>query len=187
MGRCMGDQTCLFQGTSSTHSKDQPFYSWTLKASLQARWTFFIILLYSMRLSLSHYTSAEKLILPSFALAGFSLSTKHGLATFVHERLKSSLKLKTDVQSSQRVQTFTNTIASLLICQCSLTRFYAGDLNCPHADWSYGADSADGDCLAGWTSINSLALLYNPRNSGSFNSGWWNTGTNPHLAFANVD
>ena len=36
----------------------------------------------------THCTSGEKLILPSFALAGFSLSRKHGLATFVHERPK---------------------------------------------------------------------------------------------------
>ena len=33
----------------------------------------------------THCTSSEKLKLPSFALAGFSLIRKHGLATFVHE------------------------------------------------------------------------------------------------------
>ena len=36
----------------------------------------------------THCTAAEKLILPSFALTGFSLSRKHGLATFIHGRLK---------------------------------------------------------------------------------------------------
>ena len=36
----------------------------------------------------THYTDAEKLVLPSYQLAGSSLSRKHGLATFVHERLR---------------------------------------------------------------------------------------------------
>ena len=36
----------------------------------------------------THCTSAEKLAIPNFDLAGSSLSRKHGLATFVHERLK---------------------------------------------------------------------------------------------------
>ena len=34
----------------------------------------------------THCTSAEKLVLSNYQLAGFSLSKKHGLATFVHER-----------------------------------------------------------------------------------------------------
>ena len=36
-------------------------------------------------------TSAEKLVLTNYQLAGFSLSRKHGLAMFVHERLKWTL------------------------------------------------------------------------------------------------
>ena len=39
----------------------------------------------------THCISAEKLVLSSYQLAGFSLSRKHGLATFVHERLKRTL------------------------------------------------------------------------------------------------
>ena len=35
-----------------------------------------------------HCTSAQRLILPDYQLAGFSLSRKHGLATFVNEQLK---------------------------------------------------------------------------------------------------
>ena len=36
----------------------------------------------------THCTDAEKLVLPSYQLAGSSLSRKHGLAKFVHERLR---------------------------------------------------------------------------------------------------
>ena len=36
----------------------------------------------------THCTCADKLSIPGFALAGSSLSRKHGLATFVHDRLK---------------------------------------------------------------------------------------------------
>ena len=39
----------------------------------------------------THYTDAEKLVLPNYQLAGSSLSRKHGLATFVHERLRYTL------------------------------------------------------------------------------------------------
>ena len=65
--------------------------------------------------------------------------------------------------------------------------FYAGDFNCRHADWGYDDNSPDGECLAGWASINCLALLYNAKDAASFYSGRWNTGTNPDLAFASVD
>ena len=63
---------------------------------------------------------------------------------------------------------------------------YAGDFNCRHADWGYDDNSPDGECLAGWTSINYLALLYNVKDAASFYHSCWNTGTNPHLAFAIV-
>ena len=36
----------------------------------------------------THCTNAEKFVLPNYQLAGSSLSRKHGLATFVHERLR---------------------------------------------------------------------------------------------------
>ena len=64
--------------------------------------------------------------------------------------------------------------------------FYAGAFNCCHADWGYGDNSPDGECLAGWASTNCLALLYNPKDAASFYSGRWNTRTNPDLAFASV-
>ena len=63
---------------------------------------------------------------------------------------------------------------------------YAGDFNCRHADWGYDDNSPDGECLAGWASINCLVLLYNAKDAASFYSGRWNTGTNPDLAFASV-
>ena len=40
--------------------------------------------------------------------------------------------------------------------------------------------------MAGWASINCLALLYNAKDAASFYSGRWNTGINPDLAFASV-
>ena len=61
---------------------------------------------------------------------------------------------------------------------------YAGDFNCPHAHWGCGAKSVDEECLASWASINNPTLLYNPKDSASFHSGHWNSGTNPDLAFA---
>ena len=53
-------------------------------------------------------------------------------------------------------------------------------------EWGYDDNSPDGECLAGWASINCLAILYNAKDAASFYSGRWNTGTNPDLAFASV-
>ena len=149
----------------------------------------------------THCTSSEKLILPIFALARFSFSRKHGLATFILERLKhtflkqSPLKSKTewlcvDADGYKIVNVYkpppTQPQASDLQVfphPC----LYAGDFNCPHADWGYGTNSVDGECLAGWASINNLAFLHNPKDAASFHSGRWNSGTNPDLAFANAD
>ena len=39
----------------------------------------------------THCTCADKLTIPGFALAAYSLSRKHGFATFVHDRLKWTL------------------------------------------------------------------------------------------------
>ena len=39
----------------------------------------------------THWNDAEKLVLPNYQLAGSSLSRKHGLVTFVHERLRYTL------------------------------------------------------------------------------------------------
>ena len=63
---------------------------------------------------------------------------------------------------------------------------FASDFNCRHADWGYNDNSLNGECLAGWASINCLALLYNAKNAASFYSGCWNTGTNPDLAFTSI-
>ena len=58
--------------------------------------------------------------------------------------------------------------------------------NCRHADCGYDDNSPNAECLAGWASINCLALIYNAKDAASFYSSPWNTGTNPDLAFASV-
>ena len=74
----------------------------------------------------THCIDAEKLVLPNYQLAESSLSRKHGLATFVHERLRYTLLnqspptseiewLCVDVdgyKNSQRLQTTANAIAN---------------------------------------------------------------------------
>ena len=133
----------------------------------------------------THCTSLKKLKLPSFALAGFSLSKKLALATFVHERLKNTLLKQSPLQSeTEWLCVDVDGYKIVNIYKPPLTRLqvsdlrvfphpclYAGDFNCPHADWGYGTNSVNGECLAGWESINSLALLYNTKDSASFHSG----------------
>ena len=148
----------------------------------------------------THCTDAEKLVLPNYQLAGSSLSRKHGLATFVHERLRYTLLdqspptseiewLCVDVDGYKIVNVYKPPPTRLRTLDLPVFPhpcLYAGDFNCRHADWGYDDNSPDGECLAGWASINCLALLYNAKDAVSFYSGRWNTGTNPDLAFASV-
>ena len=128
----------------------------------------------------THCTDAEKLVLPNYQLAGSSLSRKHGLATFVHERLRYTLLdqspptseiewLCVDVDGYKIVNVYKPPITRLRTLDLLVFPhpcLYAGDSNCRHA--------------------NCLALLYNAKDAASFYSGRWNTGTNPDLAFASV-
>ena len=148
----------------------------------------------------THCTDAEKLVLPHYQLAGSSLSRKHGLATFVHERLRYTLLdqspptseiewLCVDVDGYKIVNVYKPPPTRLRTLDLPVFPhpcLYAGDFNCRHADWGYDDNSPDDECLAGWASINCLALLYNAKDAASFYSGRWNTGTNPDLAFASV-
>ena len=148
----------------------------------------------------THCIDAEKLVLPNYQQAGSFLSRKHGLATFVHERLRYTLLdqslptseiewLCVDVDGYKIVNVYKpppTRLRSLDLPVFPHPCLYAGNFNCRHADWGYDDNSPDGECLAGWASINCLALLYNVKDAASFYSGRWNTGTNPDLAFASV-
>ena len=148
----------------------------------------------------THCTNAEKLVLPNYQLAESSLSRKHGLATFVHERLRYTLLdqspptseiewLCVDVDGYKIVNVCKpppTPLQSLDLPVFPHPCLYAGDFNCRHADWVYDDSSPDGECLASWSSINCLALLYNAKDAASFYSGGWNTGTNSDLDFASV-
>ena len=149
----------------------------------------------------SHCTCADKLTIPGFTLAGSSLSRKHCLATFVHDRLKWILSdqspatspatewLCVDVDSYRIVNVCKPPRARLQASDLPLFPhpiLYAGDFNCPHVNWGYRTSSADGKCLVAWARLNGLVPLHNPKNVATFHSGRWNTGTNSNLAFVSV-
>ena len=106
----------------------------------------------------THCTSAQKLVLPDYQLAGFPLSRKHGLATFVHERLKWTFFdqsprtseigwLCVNVDEYKIVNVYKPPPISLQISDFPVFPhpcLYAGDFNCHHFDWGYDAKSADG-------------------------------------------
>ena len=149
----------------------------------------------------THCISADRLVLPNYQLAGFSLSRKHGLATFVHERLQwilfdqspSTSEIEwvcVDVDGYKIVNIYKPPPMRLQASDLPVfphSCLYAGDFNCQHIDWGYDSISADGDCLASWANCNNFTLLHSPKDAASFHSGRWKTGTNPDLAFASVD
>ena len=136
----------------------------------------------------THCNDAEMSVLPNYQLAGSFLSRKHGLATFVHERLRYTLLnqspptseiewLCVDVDGYKIVNVYINSkppptrLRTLDLPVFPHPCLYAGDFNCRHAEWDYDDNSPDGECLAGWASINCLALLYNAKDAASYYSG----------------
>ena len=156
--------------------------------------------IYTFSHFLQNYFQVLRKGFPNYQLAGFSLSRKHGLATFVHERLRYTLLDQSPLTSEIEwlcvnvdgyiiVNVYKpppTRLQSLDLPVFPYPCLYAGNFNCRHADWGYDDKSLDGECLAGWASINCLALLYNAKDAASFCSGRWNTGSNPDLAFPSV-
>ena len=103
----------------------------------------------------THCTDAEKLVLPNYQLAGSSLSRKHGLATFVHERLRYTLLdqspptseiewLCVDVDGYKIVNVYKPPLTRLQSLDLPVfphACLYAGDFNCRHSDWGYDDSS----------------------------------------------
>ena len=145
-------------------------------------------------------TCENMLTIPGFGLTGSSFSKKHGLATFVHDRLKWTLVdqspttsetewLCVDVDGYRIVNVYKSPSTRLQASDLPVFPYpvlYAGDFNCPHVNWSYRTSSADGECLFAWASLNSLVPLNDSKDVATFHSGRWNTGTNPDLAFVSV-
>ena len=148
----------------------------------------------------THCIDAEKLILLSYELVGSLLNRKHGLAMFVHKRLRYTLLdqsppisqiewLCVDVDGYKIINVYKPPPMQLQSLDLPLFPhpcLYAGDFNCRHVDCCYDNNSPDDKRLAGWASITSLILLYNAKGAVTFYPGRWNTGTNPDPAFASV-
>ena len=106
----------------------------------------FIIVLHE-----THCTTADKLVIPNFSLAGSILSRNHGLATFVHERLEWSLVDQSPDQSETKwlcVDVAGYKIVNLYklprsrLTPTTIPTFphpslYVGDFNCQHVNWGY--------------------------------------------------
>ena len=149
----------------------------------------------------THCTSVDKLVLPNFTLAGATISRKHGLATFVHDRLswvlldqshaQSEIEwLCVDISGYHIINVYKpppSRLTPTAIPVFPHPSLYAGDFNCHHTDWGYNTINNDGESLAAWAANNNLALIHDPKGAASFFSGRWNTGTNPDLAFASDD
>ena len=137
-------------------------------------------------------------MLAGFVLAEATLSRKHGIATFVQEKLSWSVSgqslndsdikwLCVDICSFKVINickpppsqmTLTSTPMFSHLC------LYAGDFNCQHTNWGYTNTNEDGSCLATWAAGGNLSLLYDLKGETSFLSGRWGSETNPDLAFA---
>ena len=146
-------------------------------------------------------TSVQRLVLSDYQLTGCSSSRKHGLATFVHERLKCTLYdqssltseaewLCVDVGGYNTVNIYKSPTICLQVSAFPVFPhpcLYSGEYNSQHVDWGYDASSAGEECLVGWASTNKFALFHNLKDAASFHSGRWNTSTNPDLAFVSID
>jgi len=99
----------------------------------------------------THCTTADKLVIPNFSLAGTILSRNHGLATFVHERLEWPLVDQSPEQSETEwlcadvagykiinvYKPLRSRLSPTTIPTFPHPSLYAGDFNCQHVNWGY--------------------------------------------------
>ena len=133
----------------------------------------------------THCTCANKLTIPGFALSWSSLSRKHGLGTFVDDRLKwtfvdqSPAALETewlcvDVDDYRIVNVYKPPPMRLYASDLPVFLhpvIYAGDFNCPRVNWGYRTSCADGVCLVAWASLNDLVPIHNSKDVANFHFG----------------
>ena len=136
----------------------------------------------------THCTNTDQLVIPHFTLAGAVLSRKHGLATFVHEKLKWTLAdqscsgsaiewLSVDIDGVKIINVYKpppSRFTPSAIPVFPHPSLYAGDFNCQHTEWGYTSISPDGERLVDWATKSDLVLLHNPKDAPSFFSGRWN-------------
>ena len=105
----------------------------------------------------THCIDAEMLVLPNYQLAGSFLSRKHGLATFVHKRLRYTLLdqslptseiecLCVDVDGNKIVNVYKSPPTRLRTLNLPVFPhpcLYGGNFDCRHADWGYDDNSTD--------------------------------------------
>ena len=195
----MLEKNCPFQSTLPTSSEDPMNIETILQLNIEGLTASKMNVLHYLALQSEalvillqkiHGTDAEKLILSSYQLAGSSLTKKHRLATFVHKQQKymlldqspptSEIKwLCVDVDGYKIINVYKpppTRLQSLDFPVFPHSCLYAGDFNCRHDDCGYNDNSPDGECLAGWGSINCLALLYNAKDAANFTPAAKNTG-----------
>ena len=146
-------------------------------------------------------TTRERLVITNSALEQAEcFNWKHDFATFFLERSNKTLCSQSphtsDTErlcvnadgykiiriykpSPMRLQTFD----ILVFPNLSL---YAVTINPPHTNWEYYNNSAHGDCLTTTANSNNLGL-YDPKDTASFHSCHWTSGTNPDFAFCSID
>jgi len=123
----------------------------------------------------THCTTADKLVIPNFSLAGSVLSRNHGLATFVHEQLEWSLVDKSPEQSETEWLCLDVTGYKFInVCKPPRSRFtptaiptfphpclYVGDFNCQYVNWGRGHNktSPDGDSLDSWATTLDCCMI----------------------------
>ena len=105
----------------------------------------------------THCTTADKLVIPNFSLAGSVLSRNHGLATFVHEWLECSLVdqspeqwetewLCVDVAGYKIMNVYKlprSRFTPTAIPTFPHHSLYVGDFNCQHVNWGYNKTPPD--------------------------------------------
>ena len=64
---------------------------------------------------------------------------------------------------------------------------YTGDFNSHSTEWGYRVSDKAGDQLSQWANDNSLHLLYDPKQKGTFHSARWKKDYSPDLCLVTCD
>ena len=165
--RAMSGKHCHFQSTLPTSSEDPTILQLNIEGLTASKMKVLHYLALQLEalvilLQETNCTTAKKLVFPGLQLAGSSFSRKHGLVTFVYERIRYTLLnqsppiseiawLCVDVDNYKIVNVYKPPPARLQFLDFPVFShlcLYARDFNCRHVDWGYDNNSLDG--VLGW-------------------------------------
>lgn len=141
----------------------------------------------------------RRLKIPGFRLIDYIGHPRHGLATYVNQKVEDRL-VNPVTGNEHTVGIRLDNLIIYNVYKPSSTNWshhvlpthqrptvYVDDFNSHSTNWGYATENEDGEWLFRRATLHRLHLLYDAKQGGTFVSGRWGTATTPDLCFVTTD